>query len=176
MDKEGKDHMAQAGTTGRAPRELTGRVVLLILLAFFGVVIVVNVIMARYAVSTFAGVETESSYKAGLAFTAEHAAAERQIERHWTVNVNLVSPGGNAREVVIRVLDAEGKPLSGLVPDGRLSHPTDARRDVDLDLVPLGDGRYRARAEAGAGQWDLVIDFAQGGERVFRSKNRVQLP
>ena len=67
--------MADA-TIPRRPRELTGRAVLLILLAFFGVVIAVNLIMARYAVSTFAGVETESSYKAGLAFTAEHRAAE----------------------------------------------------------------------------------------------------
>lgn len=168
--------MAHAATPASAPRQLTGRAVLLILLAFFGVVIAVNVIMARYAVSTFAGVETESSYKAGLAFEAEHAAAERQMGRHWNVSVNLASPGGEAREVVVRVLDASGQPLSALVADGRFSHPTDARRDVDLDLVPLGDGRYRARAAAGPGQWDLVIDFAQGGERLFRSKNRVQLP
>ncbi|MFG1268299.1 FixH family protein [Xanthobacter sp. DSM 14520] len=160
----------------RRPRELTGRAVLLILLAFFGVVIVVNVIMARFAVSTFAGVETESSYKAGLAFSAEHRAAEEQVARHWNVNVELASPGNEARVVTIRVLDPSGMPLSQLTPDGRFAHPTDARRDVDLDLKPLGDGRYRATAVAGPGQWDLVIDFAQGGERQFRSKNRVQLP
>lgn len=167
--------MADA-TIPRRPRELTGRAVLLILLAFFGVVIAVNLIMARYAVSTFAGVETESSYKAGLAFTAEHRAAEAQAARHWTVNVEMASPGAGSRVITVRVLDANGAPLSALVPDGRLAHPTDARRDVDLDLKPLGDGRYRALAQAGPGQWDLVIDFAQGDERLFRSKNRVQLP
>lgn len=167
---------APAASTPRAPRELTGRAVLLMLLAFFGVVITVNVIMARFAVSTFAGVETESSYKAGLAFTVEHQAAERQAAMHWKVEVALASTGGADREVSVTVRDAAGKPLTGLVADGELAHPTDARRDVALDLVPLGEGRYRARTEAGAGQWDLVIDFAQGGERVFRSKNRVQLP
>lgn len=160
----------------RARRELTGRAVFLMLLAFFGVVFGVNFIMARYAVSTFAGVETESSYKAGLAFTAEHDAAERQVARHWSVDVKLTSATGDMREIAVRVADASGHPLSGLVADGELSHPTDSRRDVTLDLEPLGEGRYRARAEAGAGQWDLVIDFAQGGERLFRSKNRVQLP
>ncbi|MFG1192879.1 FixH family protein [Xanthobacter flavus] len=167
---------APAASTPKPPRELTGRAVLAILLAFFGVVIGVNVIMARFAVTTFAGVETESSYKAGLAFTAEHQAAERQAAMHWKVDVSLGSPGGGAREVNIIVRDAAGKPLTNLVADGVLAHPTDARRDVVLDLEPLGDGRYRARTQAGAGQWDLVIDFAQGGERVFRSKNRVQLP
>ncbi|MDI4665360.1 FixH family protein [Xanthobacter autotrophicus] len=160
----------------RRPRELTGRAVLFTLLAFFGVVMGVNFLMARLAVSTFAGVETESSYKAGLAFSAEHRAAEKQAARHWSVNVELASPGNDARVVTIRVLDATGAPLSQLAPDGRFSHPTDARRDVGLDLKPLGDGRYRATAAAGPGQWDLVIDFAQGGERQFRSKNRVQLP
>lgn len=177
MANERRDEpMGRAAAAPKPPRELTGRLVLLMLLAFFGVVIGVNVIMARYAVTTFAGVETESSYKAGLAFTAEHQAAERQAARHWGVSVQLLSPGGDAREVMVRVLDASGKPLSDLVPDAEFSHPTDSRRDVVLALVPLGDGRYRARAAAGAGQWDLVIDFAQGGERMFRSRNRVQLP
>ncbi|MFG1479685.1 FixH family protein [Xanthobacter sp. V4C-4] len=158
------------------PRELTGGMVLMVILAFFGLVVAVNVTMARFAVSTFAGLETESSYKAGLAFTKETNAAEAQNERRWSVDVDLKPLGGTARGIQLRVVDADGKPLSGLVADGRFAHPTDARRDVVLDLEPLGEGRYRATADAGAGQWDLVIDFTQGGERLFRSKNRVQLP
>ena len=165
---------ADRGGGGR-PREITGRTVLVALLAFFGVVVGVNVVMARVAVTTFAGVETESSYKAGLAFKGELAAAERQEARHWAVDVSLESAGQD-RTVLVRATDAAGQPLVGLVADGRLAHPTDGRRDVDLDIEPLGQGRYRAKAEAGPGQWDLVIDFSQGGERVFRSKNRVQLP
>lgn len=165
---------ADQGSGGR-PREITGRTVLFALLAFFGVVIGVNMVMARFAVSTFAGVETESSYKAGLAFKGEVAAAERQEARHWTVDVGLTSAGQD-RTVLVSATDAAGRPLTGLVADGRLAHPTDRRRDVTLDLEPLGAGRYRAKAEAGPGQWDLVIDFSQSGERVFRSKNRVQLP
>lgn len=160
----------------RRPRQLTGAMVLMGLLAFFGVVIGVNVIMARFAVSTFAGVETESSYKAGLAFTKETNAAEAQAARNWSVQVDLQSPGGTRRVIEVQALDAAGKPLSNLVADGRFAHPTDARRDVVLDVEPLGGGRYLARADAGPGQWDLVIDFSQGGDRLFRSKNRVQLP
>jgi len=168
--------MARGEQGERGPRQLTGRMVLAGLLAFFAVVMVVNFTMARYALSTFAGVETESSYKAGLVFTKEADAAAAQEQRHWDVEVDIDALGGTGRQLSVRAVDAAGKPLSGLVADGRFSHPTDARRDVTLDLEPLGDGRYRAKADVPAGQWDLVIDFTQGGDRVFRSKNRVQLP
>lgn len=160
----------------RRPREITGAMVLAGLLAFFGVVMVVNFSMARMALKTFAGVETESSYKAGLTFTKEAGAASEQAERHWAVDVDLQSPGGTKRVLEVVALDADGKPLSQLDADGRFSHPTDARRDVVLNLSPIGNGHYTATADVGPGQWDLVIDFSQGADRMFRSKNRVQLP
>jgi len=168
--------MADASGAPRGQWQLTGRAVLAMLLGFFAVVIVVNVVMARFAVSTFGGLETESSYKAGLAFSGEERAAERQSARGWTVDVEIGDLGPAGRAVLAQARDKDGKPLSGLAATGRFAHPTDARKDVALVLEPAGDGRYRGRAEAPAGQWDLLIDFTQGGERVFRSKNRVQLP
>ena len=48
---------------------------LVCLVAFFGVVAAVNAVHDPAAVSTFGGVETESSYQAGLAFSREIAAA-----------------------------------------------------------------------------------------------------
>lgn len=168
--------MGPAGRGGKRPREITGRRVLFMLLAFFGVVIGVNLIMARYAVTTFSGLETESSYKAGLAFKGEERAAEQQAARQWEVDIHLGSLGGGGRSIEVRAVDKAGASLSNLVATARLEHPTDARRDVVLDLEPVGNGQYRANTEAPSGQWDLIIDFAQSGERVFRSRNRVQLP
>ena len=48
------------------PRELTGRMVLIWLVAFFAVVAAVNAIMIDAAISTFAGLESDSPYQAGL--------------------------------------------------------------------------------------------------------------
>ncbi|OYY30812.1 MAG: hypothetical protein B7Y65_00330 [Azorhizobium sp. 35-67-15] len=166
--------MAQLGLAEKPPRELTGRMVLFIILAFFGVVVGVNVVMARFAVSTFGGVETESSYKAGLAFRSEEEAAAQQTTRGWNVEADMTSQGLE-RHIVLIVRDAAGKPLSGLEVTGRLFHPTDARGDVILALAGLGNGRYTGAVTAHAGQWDLMLDLAQGGQRLFRSKNRVQL-
>ena len=55
-------------STLRKPCELTGKHVLLCLLGFFGVVFAVNAVLVKAATSTFGGVETSSSYKAGLMF------------------------------------------------------------------------------------------------------------
>ena len=66
-------------------RPITGRMVLAALVAFFGFVMLVNIVMVRAAITTFGGVDTPSSYQAGLAFKAEEAEAAAQAARNWTV-------------------------------------------------------------------------------------------
>lgn len=158
---------------GWRPKELTGRMVLAMFLGFFGVVIGVNAVMARYAVSTFGGVETESSYKAGLAFRSEEDAAARQGALDWAVNVAIAPSDTSDRRLTLEVKDASGRPLNGLDVRAEFTHPTDARQDVEIVLVGLGQGRYGGEVQAHRGQWDLVLDLTQGGQRQFRSKNRI---
>ncbi len=161
----------------RRPREITGRMVFAGLLAFFGVVIGVNMVMARYAVTTFAGVETESSYRAGLAFKGEEDRAAAQDARHWQVDVKIETLADGSRSLEARARDAAGRPINALGARALFARPTDARKDVVAQLEPLGEGVYRARGlAADAGQWTLILDFSQGADRVFRSKNKVQLP
>eukprot|EP01031_Cornospumella_fuschlensis_P009420 gene9420-11568_t len=156
-----------------APRPLTGRHVLVMILSFFGIIIGVNIVMARFAVTTFGGLETASSYKAGLAFKGEEIAAAAQSARDWTVSVAVTSLGENARTFTMQAQDASGAPLTGYAASARIVHPTDARQDMTLALSDLGGGRYRGEAAVHPGQWDLVVDLAQGDARLFRSKNRI---
>jgi len=78
------DSMSNRDKGDGAP-PVTGRTVFLCLLAFFAVVGGANAILVRAAVSTFGGLETESSYQAGLVFAREEAEARAQDERHWQV-------------------------------------------------------------------------------------------
>lgn len=164
--------MAQ-GTT-REGREITGRMVLTGMLAFFGVVIVANGIMATLAVSTFGGVETRNAYQAGLSFKNEIAAARAQETRHWTVETQLASSG---REFTIEIAprDADGRPLAGYEVSVLLAHPASRRQDRRLSLTEAAPGRYRGVSDSPAGQWDLVIDIERNDERLFRSRSRVEL-
>ena len=155
-------------------RELSGWTVLFSLVAFFLVVASVNGIMIAAAVTTFGGVETESSYKAGLAFAREIAAANAQEARHWQVHASVARAGERA-DVLVTARDADGRPLADVVALVRLSHPTDRRLDQIVDMTADGAGRFRGAAAIAAGQWDLVIDLDRKDDRVFRSRNRVIL-
>jgi len=158
----------------KQPRPLTGRTVFLCLLGFFGVVFLVNAIMVRAAVSTFGGVETSSSYQAGLAFGRETAAARAQDELHWQVAAR-VRPGWNATLVEIDARDASGRPIAGLTATAHLAHPNDRRADQDVPLSQGEAGQFRGTAQSVVGQWDVIIELSRGGERVFRSRNRIVL-
>jgi len=160
---------------GRAKFQVTGRMVLAALVGFFGLVAGVNAIMIYAAILTFGGVETESSYRAGLAFAREAATVEAQDGRHWNVTAKAATEG-NATVVEVTARDASGRPIPNLAATASLVHPTDRRADHPMSLGNDGAGRFRGTTVATAGQWDLVIELARGDERLFRSKNRVWLP
>jgi len=160
--------------TSRSPRPLTGRMVLFYLLAFFSVVFAVNIVMARIAVSSFSGVETESAYKAGLTFKNDVAAAHAQDARHWAVEATL-QKGGAATRIAISARDAESRAIAGLVPEIRLAHPTDRRRDVMLEAIEVAPGQFECETPLHQGQWDLVISLKRAEDTVFRSKSRIAL-
>jgi nitrogen fixation protein FixH len=162
------------GAGCRPKKEVTGRMVLICLVAFFAVVAGVNAIMIRAAVSTFSGIETENAYQAGLSFEREMVAAEAQEALHWRVSAKVSEVAG-ATLVEVIAADAAGRPLAGLQAAGHLVHPTDRRSD---HKVPLGEdavGTFHGRTDAVVGQWSLVIELSRDGTRLFRSRNRVFL-
>ena len=156
-------------------RELTGGKVLLWLVAFFGVVFVVNGVLVQAAISTFGGVETLSSYKAGLQFEQEVGLVQRQDALHWQVNGTLKRDGAGVAVLDLTARDAQGAPLAGLTADARLAHPADDRLDHVLQVRPVSDGVFHGAAAAQPGQWELIVDLYRGDQRVFRSRSRVSL-
>jgi nitrogen fixation protein FixH len=155
-------------------KELTGRTVLICLVAFFSVVAGVNGVMMTAAITTFGGVETASSYRAGLAFAREIEAVQAQDRLGWQVGVKAIGNAATAIEIAAR--DRADRPVSGLQAAGRLSHPMDKRLDRALVLREVGPGVFHADAAGATGQWDLVLELSQNGVPKFRSRNRLTLP
>jgi nitrogen fixation protein FixH len=149
--------------------------VLLCLISFFAVVTVVNVIMMTAAVKTFGGLETASSYKAGLDYSRDAAASQEQGARHWTVTSRFDHNSDGRLHVELSVLDGAKQPLSGYQAHVLLAHPANRRLDHEVEVWDLGNGRYGGDTVVPAGQWDLEIDITRDGKRYFRSRERIFL-
>jgi nitrogen fixation protein FixH len=159
-----------------SPKPLTGAKVLFMLLAFFGVVIGVNMIMMRLAIQTLPGTDVDSAYSASLAYEGEIAAAHDQNARNWKVDAHIQRGPDGGATLQVEARDDSGKPMSGLKFQGRFERPTDRRADLPVALAETGIGIYRGSAAMIApGQWDLVLEGDAAGQRMFLSKNRVLL-
>src|SRR6266478_1776080 len=160
----------------RSPKPLTGRNVLFALVAFFGVVIGVHLVMMKFAIQTLPGTEVDSAYSASLAYEKEIAAAHDQNARDWKVDAHVQRGPDGGATLQVEARDDSGKPMSGLKFQGRFERPTDRRADLPVALAETGIGIYRGSAPMIApGQWDLVLEGDAAGQRMFLSKNRVVL-
>ena len=158
------------------PRPITGRMVLFMMVAFFGVVIGVNLIMMRLAIRTLPGTEVDSAYSASLAYEKEIATARAQSARNWKVDAHVERSGQGGATLQVEVRDHDGRPMSGLKFQGHFERPADKRSDQAVALAETGIGIYRGSATLIApGQWDLVVQGDAAGRRVFLSRNRVLL-
>lgn len=148
------------------PRPLTGRKVLMITLAFFGVIIAVNVTLAVKAVSTFPGLEVPNSYVASQEFDAR-ATAQRALG--WDSSARIE---GNAIRLEIR--DAAG--VLVIPPDivARVGHPTTAAMDQDLIFVADGRGLL-APVTLAAGPWRLFLQAIALDGTLYTTRLHLQV-
>ncbi|WP_425994862.1 FixH family protein [Afipia sp. DC4300-2b1] len=159
-----------------AGKPLTGRAVLVMFVAFFGVVIGVNLLMMRFAIDTMSGTDVDSAYRASLAYEREIQTAHEQDTRRWRVEAHVARGPANSASVRIVARDSKGAPLTGLDFSARLERPADKRADRTIALTEVETGIYKGSAEEVlAGQWNLVLEGDAGGKRVFRSRNHVML-
>jgi len=159
-----------------AGKPLTGRSVLLWLLAFFGVVIGINAVMMALAIGTMPGLETEKPYQAGIGYNAEIAAARAQATRRWKVASHIDRDASGRASVKVEARDGGGAPLARLAVTVRLARPTDQRADRTILLTEHESGSYLGETtDIAPGVWDLELDADRGTERMFRSRNRITL-
>jgi nitrogen fixation protein FixH len=155
-------------------RPLTGRTVLVALLAFFGVVIGVNSVMIALAIGTMPGLESDKPYQAGVAYNTEIEAAHAQAARRWNVSSHVSRDTQGRARVSVNARDAGGAPIGGLAVAVRLLRPADQRGDRTVVLSERQAGVYQGDvADVAAGAWDVEIEAARASERLFRSRNRI---
>lgn len=160
---------------GGAP--LTGAKVLAMLVAFFGLVVFLNLgILLPNAIGTFRGLETDSAYRESQRFNVTLAEAAAQVERGWRVEASLFREADGSARIEVAARDRDGAALAGLSGEAVLARPSDRYLDRGGALLEIAPGVYEARVAAPpAGQWDLVLSLARDGDPLFRSRNRLSL-
>lgn len=157
---------------GRRSIEVRGWHVLVMLLAFFGAIIAVNVGFALVALRSFPGEDVRRSYLQGLQYNQTLAERRAQAARGWRASAGLTGTEQIA-VVEVNIAARDGTPLAALTLNGVLQRPTDARLDRALVFEQISPGRFAARASALThGRWRLRAraEDATGAALDFESE------
>lgn len=161
----------------RPSRPLTGRHILLMLVAFFGVIIGVNAIFITKAVSSFTGEDVKGSYRQGLEYNKTLQSRAAQADLGWRIKTNLVKTNLSTSDdgehtYILRITDVKGRPLDGLSVEALFKRPTDLAEDQSVSFTDRGNGTYEARIKLLRGQWTLK-GMAIFGDVKFMFKDHV---
>lgn len=150
-----------------AVRPFTGRHMAVILVAFFGVVIAVNVLMAHYATSSFTGEVVENSYVASQNFNRWLDEARREKALGWQAGAERMADGRVSLRVVGLPADARVEAVArhplGRAPDRALAFrpaPGQPGHFVSAEALPEGRWRLRLTIRAGGSAWRAERDVS----------------
>lgn len=130
-------------------RKLTGWHVLAMFVGGFGLIIGVNLFMAYSAVSTFPGMEVDSSYADSQTFDDRRYAQEAL---GWNARVEIPGDG----TLVLHLVDEAGAPVAPAELTALLTRPTNREEDRLLELARV-NGAFVAPVVLGDGQWRLRL-------------------
>ncbi len=159
------------------PRRITGRMVLIGMVAFFAVVITVNGIFLYLALDSFPGIETENSYRKGLAHDETLAADRAQRALGWRLDLSWQASGAARGRIELGLAGADGRPLTGRDVRLSLRRPVHAGDDRVARLAESVPGRYGADVTLPApGNWDAIVTIARPGAPDYRHIQRIIVP
>lgn len=140
---------------------LTGRKVLAMFIAFFGVIITVNLFMAYMAVGTFPGMDVKNSYIASQSFDDDRAV---QIALGWEVTVTYQDG-----ELQVAVVDEAGQPADVAKLDALVGRPTHVREDQTPEFQQR-QGVFKARVTLAPGLWNLRLNATSLDGTPFKQR------
>ncbi len=139
----------KAFTTG----PFTGKHFTAIMVAFFAVVIGVNLMMARAASATFGGVMVEDSYVASQQFNSWLEQARKERALGWSAAATRLPDGR-----VSVVLDKA--PKDGVTLTAVARHPLGRAPDLELRFVRQADGSFISERPLPPSRWRVRFEAA----------------
>lgn len=156
-------------TSPSAAGEFRGRHMLAIMLAFFGVIVAVNVTMAVLANTSWTGFVVKNSHVAGREFNRKAEEGRRQAALGWTARLTI-------SEGMVRyaLADAGGAPVRPAGGTATFRRPVSDAEDTVVTLAPR-DGVLEGAVVVGDGAWIVELLVDAGLDTPWRETRRLSL-
>jgi nitrogen fixation protein FixH len=149
-------------------RPFTGRHMLFIMLAFFGLILGVNVTMAYFAAGSWPGLVVQNSYVASQEFNGKLRDAAHQADLGWSGDLSY-----EAGSLSFGLRDRQGKSIGISAVTAKLGRPSTIDQDVRLALKPVAGGQVRADHTLAPGQWFADIEVLTLNGEIWRKRWRL---
>ncbi|WP_439273832.1 FixH family protein [Pseudochrobactrum sp. HB0163] len=148
----------------------TGWHMLGIMIAFFGVIIVVNLIMATSAIRSWSGLVVQNSYVASQEFNKKSITGKAHAALNW--REHLTYENGL---VTYRLTDANGKPVRVTGATAVFRRPVNEKEDQTLNMLPSAGNVLTAEADLKDGNWVVEVNTYAGLEEPYRQIHRINI-
>lgn len=137
--------------------EFTGRHMLMVLVAGFGVVVAVNFFMASVAARGFSGVVVENSYVASQKFNGWLDKAEQQETLGWEATIQR---GKDGSLLVI----TKGVPASARAK-ANIRRPLGAPEKAEMELISTGMDSFTSSLVLPEGRWIVRLTIESSDQQ-----------
>ncbi|BCM17780.1 FixH family protein [Mesorhizobium sp. J8] len=139
-----------------------------IVLAFFGVVVSVDALMAMLANTSWTGLVAENTYVASQEFNKNAEEGRAQAALGWKSRLTIA--GG---EVRYSLADAAGRPIALHGVKVLFRHPAYEAEDRSITLALASGQEYVARHTPRNGVWIIEVDADADLAKPYREVRRV---
>ncbi|WP_018149375.1 FixH family protein [Henriciella marina] len=168
--------MTPAATPYRQDPEakLKGWHVLLIFLAFFGVMFAVNGVFLYNAITSFPGEDIKKSYVQGLDYNDTLEARKEQVAAGWKIRAGVA---GDRLRVEMDAPEAMAR--RELIVTATMRRAVTSHDDVELTLSPDEPGGVFSAAlpDLAPGRWDVLVKASTADQDgVAQARKTVVIP
>lgn len=149
-------------------RQFTGWHMLAIMVAFFGTIITVNLVMATYANTSWTGLVVQNTYVASQQFNERVAESRAQAALGW--RDTLTVSGG---EIHYSLSDASGSPITAEDVTVKFRRPAYEAEDWQTTLVRNAGDAFSAKADVRDGIWIVNTEARMTNGQVYQQARRI---
>jgi nitrogen fixation protein FixH len=149
-------------------KPLTGRHMLVMFVAFFGVIFAVNMLMATVAIRSWTGLVVENSYVASQTFNAD--AESLKNAEALSISHALHYEKGKLH---LSLLGADSKAIAADNVQIAIGRPVDEQEDQKLIAVRTADGQFEVATKLGVGVWSGELSAKLAGDTLWRQPFRL---